>query len=104
MNGQTPLVLPPGVGGLKPGEARVVEVPDTFDSFLLVHDGTCLRAYRNACPHQGTPLENPLGRVIDDSGQYLVCSTHGARFRLSDGLCVAGPCQGRALTAVAIAP
>ena len=32
------------------------------------------------CPHQGAPLME--GRV---SGDYLVCSWHGCKYRLSDG-------------------
>lgn len=71
------------------------------DSFILAASGTDVRAFRNACPHQGTPLENPLGQVLDADGAHLVCSTHGARFRLTDGYCVTGICQGLSLRAVA---
>lgn len=68
------------------------------DVILVRRDGV-LRAYVNACPHQGTPLETFPDRFMDPDG-LLVCSTHGARFRVEDGLCVSGPCEGKALQAV----
>ncbi len=69
------------------------------DVILVRRDGV-LRAYFNACPHQGTPLETFPDRFMDQDG-LLVCSTHGARFRIEDGLCVSGPCEGKSLTAIA---
>jgi nitrite reductase/ring-hydroxylating ferredoxin subunit len=69
------------------------------DSFILTASGADVHAFRNACPHQGTPLENPLGQVLDADGAHLVCSTHGGRFRLTDGYCVTGICQGLSLRA-----
>jgi nitrite reductase/ring-hydroxylating ferredoxin subunit len=61
-----------------------------------------LRAYRNTCPHAGTPLDWPENRFFDISGKYLMCGTHGAVFRPEDGVCLEGPCKGRALVAVEI--
>lgn len=83
---------------LAEGGAQVVDRGE--ESFIVVRRGDRADIYLNACPHQGTPLENPLGRVLDDSATHLVCSTHGARFRLADGFCVAGICQGLSLRAV----
>jgi nitrite reductase/ring-hydroxylating ferredoxin subunit len=60
-----------------------------------------LRAYLNACPHQGTPLETFPDRFLNEDGSLFVCSTHGARFRLEDGFCVSGPCAGKSLQAIA---
>lgn len=79
-------------------KVRIVE-RDRISYLILTH-GPQTQVFLNACPHQGTPLENPLGRVLDDTGEHLVCSTHGARFRASDGFCVAGICQGLSLRAV----
>lgn len=70
---------------------------------LVVRRAGVLRAYLNACPHQGTPLETFPDRFLDEDGSRLVCSTHGARFRVEDGLCVSGPCAGKSLTAIACA-
>jgi naringenin degradation protein FdeD len=66
--------------------------------FVLRHNGI-VRAYRNACPHQGTPLELMPDAFFDDDRRFLICRTHGARFRPDDGLCVDGPCIGQSLTA-----
>ena len=32
--------------------------------------------------------------VWDPNKRYLVCNSHGARYRPEDGLCVSGPCEG----------
>lgn len=65
--------------------------------FVVRHAGA-IRAYINACPHQGTPLEIVPDAFLDDERRFLVCRTHGAQFRPADGFCVAGPCAGRSLT------
>jgi nitrite reductase/ring-hydroxylating ferredoxin subunit len=69
--------------------------------FVVRHQGA-LRAYRNACPHVGTPLDFVPDRFFDPSGTLLQCATHGARFRVDDGYCVAGPCAGKRLSPVEI--
>ena len=35
--------------------------------------------------------------------RHILCATHGALFRIEDGHCLAGPCKGKGLTAVAVA-
>ena len=59
-------------------------------------------AYRNSCPHRGTPLDWHPDRFLDASGQLILCATHGAMFRIADGFCVSGPCAGASLAAVGI--
>jgi len=59
--------------------------------------------YRNECPHVGTPLDWIPDEFMDREGRHLVCSTHGAVFRVEDGRCLAGPCQGDALEPVPVA-
>lgn len=81
--------------------ARVID--GATGSFLVVRSTEGLAGFVNACPHRGTPLENPLGAVLDAQARLLVCSTHGARFRLSDGVCVSGPCVGERLKAIPLA-
>lgn len=68
---------------------------------VVARRGGELRAYVNSCPHQGTPLETFPDRFLDADG-LLVCSTHGARFRVEDGYCVSGPCVGRLLKAITL--
>jgi len=86
-----------------PGAVSVVRGAgaDRMDVLLLRNGGT-VSAFLNACPHQGTPLETFDGRFFTSDKQRLLCSTHGAEFRLEDGHCLHGPCQGRALTPVPI--
>ena len=60
------------------------------------------RAYANRCPHMYATLETFPDRFLDESREHLVCSTHGARFRIDDGDCVTGPCVGFGLEPVAV--
>ncbi len=88
---------------------RVAEIPDGgVRCFTLARDGEPLEifvhrrggavvAYVNRCPHQGTPLDIIPGRVLTRDRRHFLCATHGAQFRLDDGLCVRGPCRGAAL-------
>src|SRR5262249_27756503 len=54
-------------------------------------------AFVNRCPHLGTELDWQPGDFYEESGLYLVCSTHGAIFEPDTGKCVAGPCRGASL-------
>jgi nitrite reductase/ring-hydroxylating ferredoxin subunit len=54
-------------------------------------------AFVNRCPHMGTELDWQPGEFFEESGLYLVCSTHGAIFEPATGFCVAGPCRGASL-------
>ena len=60
-------------------------------------DGT-LYVYKNRCPHRGIPLEWLPDQFLDDSGSLIQCATHGARFEIETGKCIAGPCPDRSLT------
>lgn len=86
-----------------PGAVSVVrgEGVERVD-ILVIRIGNTIRAYENACPHQGTPLETFDGRFFTTDQNRLLCSTHGAEFRFEDGHCVKGPCIGRALTAIPV--
>ena len=61
---------------------------------FVVRRGVDLRGYIDRCPHAGTPLALIGDRYLTREGDLILCSTHGALFRLEDGLCVAGPCPG----------
>ncbi len=67
--------------------------------FVLRHAGQ-LRAWRDACPHHGTPLPWRKNAYLDASGQHVVCAAHGALFDPLTGVCTLGPCLGDALTPV----
>lgn len=70
-------------------------------SIIVETAGGAVRAWRNECPHQGRRLDYAPGKFLLD-GPHLVCAAHGASFRRSDGLCVAGPCRGESLQALAV--
>lgn len=67
---------------------------------LVFRRGEQVYGYRNACPHIGVPLEMDPDRFMNREGTHLQCSTHGALFRVDDGMCVEGPCVGRPLRPV----
>ena len=51
-------------------------------------------AYLNRCTHVPIELDYQPGRVFDDSGQWLMCATHGATYAPKTGDCMGGPCRG----------
>lgn len=64
---------------------------------FAVRHGGAVCAFVNRCPHMGSELDWQPGEFFEESGLYLVCSTHGAIFEPSTGFCVAGPCRGASL-------
>jgi nitrite reductase/ring-hydroxylating ferredoxin subunit len=68
---------------------------------LLVRREGHVYAYRNRCPHRGIPLEWQPDQFLDESGSLIQCATHGALFLVDSGECVAGPCAGEHLAALA---
>ncbi len=58
-------------------------------------------AYVNSCPHIGTPLDFMPGQFLTLEKDLILCSTHGALFRIEDGECVHGPCIGKHLKPLA---
>ena len=83
------------------GAARGIEIvhgAHRRDTVLVSRDGQ-LHAYVNSCPHQNTPLETFPDKFLNADGSLLICSMHGARFRVEDGFCISGPCEGRSLKA-----
>jgi nitrite reductase/ring-hydroxylating ferredoxin subunit len=76
--------------------------PGRFTGLFAVRKGGEIRVYVNSCPHIGLPLEPLPDRFLDTRKQVIICSAHGARFRIEDGVCVTGPCIGEALEAVPV--
>lgn len=72
------------------------------ESILLHRDGDCVRAWLNVCPHAGRRLDWAPGQFLTSKDGLLVCAAHGASFELQRGECVAGPCRGQSLRAVAV--
>lgn len=69
---------------------------------LAVRRGPLIFAYINSCPHVGAPLDLEAGRFLNLERTHIICSTHGAIFRIEDGHCVRGPCVGKSLAPVAV--
>ncbi len=60
-------------------------------------------AYVNSCPHTGAPLDLIPGQFLSMDKALILCSSHGAMFRIEDGYCVEGPCARKSLTPLAVA-
>ena len=76
--------------------------PGSFTGLFALRRGERVQVWVNACPHLGTPLDWAPDRFLSRDGTRFVCSTHGAQFRLDDGLCLRGPCEGDRLEAVPV--
>ena len=53
--------------------------------------------YIDRCPHAGMPLALLPDRFLTPEKDLILCSSHGAMFRITDGFCLGGPCAGRSL-------
>jgi nitrite reductase/ring-hydroxylating ferredoxin subunit len=74
--------------------------PGGFTGLMAVRQGDAVYVYVNSCPHVGTPLDWTPDRFLSADGQWIICATHGAEFRITDGMCTRGPCRGDALEVV----
>lgn len=86
-------------GGLLEIEA---EIDGVAESLILHRKGDTVRAWLNICPHAGRRLDWAPGKFLMSKDGLLVCAAHGASFELGAGACVAGPCRGDSLRAVAL--
>jgi nitrite reductase/ring-hydroxylating ferredoxin subunit len=61
------------------------------DRILLIKSPKGLRAFRNACAHQGLPLD---GGILDGENGTITCPWHGFQFDSESGECFSAPqCQ-----------
>ena len=62
------------------------------------------RAWVNECPHQkvATNIWPDVFCLTGGDDPQLVCEHHWALFRLRDGLCTEGPCEGASLIGVPV--
>lgn len=61
------------------------------DKVLLIKSAKGLRAFRNACAHQGLPLD---GGILDNENGTITCPWHGFQFDSESGECFSAPqCQ-----------
>jgi nitrite reductase/ring-hydroxylating ferredoxin subunit len=87
-------------GGFLEVEAQV---EGDAESLILHRVGDVVRAWLNVCPHAGRRLDWAPGKFLRNRDGHLVCAVHGATFELGNGECIAGPCRGASLRAVAVA-
>jgi len=74
--------------------------PGSHAGVFAVRRGDGVVVYENSCPHLGVPLNWAPDRFLDARRAHILCGTHGAVFRIEDGLCLKGPCLGQALTPI----
>lgn len=67
---------------------------------FVVRRGQQVVAYQNHCKHLGHPLNFKPHSFLTRDRSHIICASHGALYEIDDGLCVAGPCRGKSLTAV----
>ena len=75
----------------------VVYGGQTCRSFAVRFEGR-VHAYLNRCTHVAMEMDWQPDRFFDDSGRWLLCSTHGAVYRPDTGECAGGPCRGALVT------
>ncbi len=69
---------------------------------FVVRQGDRAFAYVNRCPHAGHALNLQPDRFLTTERDLILCQSHGARFTISEGLCVLGPCPGARLRSIAL--
>lgn len=70
------------------------------DSVFVVRHRFELFAYENRCPHQDSSMAWRKDAYLNNAGDVIVCSAHGAQFEISTGRCTLGPCLGQSLKSV----
>jgi nitrite reductase/ring-hydroxylating ferredoxin subunit len=65
----------------------------TCRAFAIRYRGQ-VHAYLNRCTHVAMEMDWQPDRFFDDTGQWLLCASHGAAYRPDSGQCAGGPCKG----------
>ncbi len=82
------------------GKSKGFQLGEKF-LFAVKKNGQ-IYVYENSCPHLGIQLEWQADEFLDIDASMIQCSSHGALFRIEDGECLLGPCQGQSLTSIDI--
>ena len=82
--------------------AFTAEFDGKTNMVLAVRNGERVTVYLNSCPHTGAPLDLNEGKFLSRERKYIICSTHGALFKIEDGYCISGPCRSSSLEAVPV--
>ncbi len=65
----------------------------TVRAFAVRFEGQA-HAYLNRCSHVAMEMDWQPNRFFDDTGQWLLCASHGAAYKPDTGECSGGPCNG----------
>ncbi|OYW79376.1 MAG: 2Fe-2S ferredoxin [Asticcacaulis sp. 32-58-5] len=81
------------------GKARnyVLKIGGAYFHGFIVRKDDQVFGYVDACPHAGLPLAQELDQYLTSTGDLIMCSWHGALFKIADGTCIGGPCAGAKL-------
>ncbi len=82
-------------------EFRIGDGDWPFKGFV-VRRGDDVFAYQNFCMHLGHPLNWKPDSFLTKDRTNIICSSHGAIYEMSTGLCIGGPCLGKSLRALPI--
>lgn len=89
-------ITDPGAKGFKFKQGRTERL-----IFVVKKDGL-VYGYNNKCPHAGINLEWQDDDFLDMDKNHIQCSVHGALFKIENGDCLGGPCNGNGLTQINI--
>jgi nitrite reductase/ring-hydroxylating ferredoxin subunit len=71
----------------------VIHAGQACRAFAIRYQGR-VHAYLNRCTHVAMEMDWQPNRFFDDTGRWLLCSTHGAAYQPDTGACAGGPCRG----------
>ena len=72
----------------------VIETEEHPQEVFIIRQNKQVYGYINRCPHTGVNLDWASDEFLDIERKFIICSTHGAKFRIEDGHCILGPCIG----------
>jgi nitrite reductase/ring-hydroxylating ferredoxin subunit len=82
------------VGGGLAVPFDVVHGGETCRAFAIRFEGQP-HAFLNRCSHVAMEMDFQPDRFFDDTGQWLLCATHGAAYRPDTGACARRPVPRR---------
>lgn len=101
----TPVIFICDAAALREGELGVRFPLTAFahdaTGFVMRHGGK-VHGYLNQCAHLAIELDWNHGVFFDSTGEFLMCSTHGALYMPETGRCAGGPCRGKSLRALRV--
>lgn len=62
-------------------------------AFVIRYRGE-VHGYLNRCTHVAMEMDYMPDRFFDETGEWLICATHGAVYAPDTGAGLAGPCRG----------